>query len=111
MSALSEKIRKAREIRVSAGGFTFVARRPTDLEMLALRGTGAPERILPFVIGWEGVKELDLIAGGDPHPLAFDADACAEWLADRPDLFGPVVDGIIGAYQAHATALEDAAKN
>lgn len=108
---LVEKIRKARETKVEAGGFTFVVRRPTDVEMMELRGTGSVARLFPFVVGWEGVKELDLIPGGDPHPLAFDADVCTEWLSDRPDLFGPLVEQILSSYSKHAEALEAAAKN
>lgn len=108
---LAEKIRKARETIVPVGGFKFTVRRPTDVEMMALRGEGAVSRLFPFVVGWEGVKELDLIPGGDPHPLKFDPEAFAEWVADRPDLLGPLVDAILGAYRAHAEKLEADAKN
>lgn len=109
--SLVDKIRKARESMVEVGGYTFTVRRPTDVEMMELRATGGVARLFPFVLGWEGVKEIDLIPGGDPHPLAFDADVCKEWLADRPDLFGPLIDAILGSYRTHAAALEDAAKN
>lgn len=110
---LAEKIRKAREVKVDAGGYTFLVRRPTDIEMVALRprilanDVGA---MLDFVIGWEGVRELDLLPGGDPHPLPFDAEACAEWLADRPDLIDAVTKAVVEAYQAHVDALASAKK-
>lgn len=111
MSSLVEKIRRAREARVEAGGHVFVVRRPTDLEMLAFYQAKDPAHLLRFVVGWESVREMDLIPGGDPHPAPFDADACAEWMADRMDLFGPVTDAILRAYEAHSKALEDAEKN
>lgn len=109
--SLADKIRKAREIRVPVGGYTFTVRRPTDVEIIELRGTIPITRLLPYIIGWEGVTEGDIIPGGDPHPLAFDAEACAEWLSDRPDLLGPLVEAIMDAYRQHVQRLEEAAKN
>lgn len=111
MSALVEKLRRARETRVEIGDFVFTVRRPTDLEWVTLQGAGPGGRILPFVVGWEGVREMDLIPGGDPHPLAFDPAVCAEWLADRPDLFEAVANALIEAYRSHAAAREDTLKN
>jgi hypothetical protein len=109
--SLIDKIRRSREQMVPVGGFTFLVRRPTDIEMLALAGGGGVSRLLPFVVGWDGVKEIDIIPGGDPHPLPFDAEVCAEWLADRPDLLTPLVEAIMQSYRAHAEALAEAAKN
>jgi hypothetical protein len=109
--SLADKIRKAREQVVPLGDFKFTIRRPTDVEMLELQGSSSVSRLFKFIVGWEGVKELDIIAGGDPHPLAFDAEACREWLEDRPDLLGPVVSTIVGSYSRHTEALEAAAKN
>ena len=107
---LAEKIRKSREERVEAGGHLFIVRRPTDLEMMTLRGNGSLDRMLPFVVGWENVREIDILPGGDPHPLAFDAEACAEWLSDRPDLLEVVVEKIMAAYRRHAGELKAAKK-
>jgi hypothetical protein len=109
--SLVDKIRKGRESKVEVGGFTFTVRRPTDIEMIGLRGTGSAARLLPYVTGWEGVRELDIIPGGDPHPLAFDAEVCAEWLSDRPDLFGELIEQIIASYHEHTEALGKLAKN
>lgn len=111
MSALVEKLRRARECRAEVGKFTFILRRPTDLEWASVQGEGPGERILPFVVGWEGVTEGDILNGGDPHPLPFDAAACAEWLSDRPDLFTAVADAIVKAYLDHVSALEAQLKN
>lgn len=111
MSTLVEKMRKAREKRLEAGGYVFIIRRPTELEMLLLGQNRTPTSPLRFVVGWEGVKELDLIPGGDPHPAEFDSEACIEWLSDRPDLYVPVSEAVIGAYTEHKAAMEAAEKN
>lgn len=109
--SLAEKLRKAREKQVEVGGFTFTVRRPTDVEAIRLRQGVELSDLLGFVVGWHGVRELDLIPGGDPHPLPFDAEVAREWLADRPDLLNPLIDAVIDTYRAHVKALEDAAKN
>lgn len=108
---LVEKLRKAREQQVTVGGFTFTVRRPTDIEALALRGASGVAALLPFVVGWSGVKEIDVLPGGNPVELPYDAATAAEWLADRPDLLEPLVKAIMDAYRAHVAALEGAAKN
>ena len=111
MSALLDKIKRAREFRVEAAGYTFTVRRPTDVEWMEIAGQSTARAVLPFVVGWEGVKELDLIPGGDPHPLAFDSAACQEWLADRIDILPILLDAFVKSYEAHLQARGDAAKN
>mgnify|MGYP001358389386 CR=1 FL=1 len=111
MSTLAEKMRKARESIVPVGGFSFTILRPTDLDMMEFSKDRNPAGLIQFVVGWEGIKEMDLIPGGDGHPVPFDAEACAEWLADRSDLFIPLVNSITDAYQARQQALEEARKN
>lgn len=111
MSILSEKMKKARERSVPVGGFEFIVRRPTDMDMLEFSKRRSPADFVKFIVGWSGVKEIDLIPGGDGHPLEFDADACAEWLADRSDLFIPLVTEISDSYQKHKAEVEAAQKN
>lgn len=111
MSALAEKLRKAREVKVEAGGFTFIVRRPTDLEMIELRGAKVTRVILPFISGWDGVSELAMLGTGAPHPLPFDAEACAEWLKDRLDLLGEITQAVFDAYQKHVDDVGQAVKN
>lgn len=109
---IADKLRKAREIKVEAGGFSFTVRRPTDLEMIELQGGQVRgDKLLRFLIDWDGVKEIDMMEGGDPHPLKFDPEIAREWLSDRPDLFAKITSGMIGAYQAHSAALEEKLKN
>jgi hypothetical protein len=108
--SLLDRIRKAREQKVEAGGVKFTIRRPTDLDMMEMAGTIDARRLIPFVCGWDGVTEGHIVRGGDPHPLPFDAEACAEWLADRPDILAPLVEAIISAYSEHAKKLADEKK-
>lgn len=109
--SLIEKLRRARERDVEVGGYTFTVRRPTDLEAIALRGSHAGADLMPFVVGWRGVREIDLVPGGSAVDVPFDAEVAADWLADRPDLLWPLVDAIIDSYRAHVAALEEAQKN
>lgn len=109
--SLVEKIRKARETKVEAGGFTFAIRRPTALEMAEMPAISRGRAVLPFVIGWDGVRELDVVPGGDPHPLAFDADVCAEWLGDRLDILAPLATAIFDAYTTHQATLQEQKKS
>lgn len=108
MSALANKLRRAREVRIPCGHFTLIAQRPTPLEHEERIRNGNPARgILSLVSGWEGVTEADLLPNGDPHPLPFDAEACAEWLADRPDLFARVAEALVESFKRHCEELDD----
>ena len=109
--SLVEKLRKARQRNVEVGGYTFTVRRPTDIEAMEMRGVTGIADLLPFVVGWKGVKEIDLIPGGSAIEIAFDPALAREWLADRPDLLQPIVESIMEGYRAHVAALEGAAKN
>lgn len=111
MSALSQKIRKARELRVEAGGKVFVVLRPTDLDMIELRGQRVARAVLPFIVDWEGVTGLDLYPGGDGAPVPFEAEACAEWLADRLDILSTIAEKTVQAYEDHVRALGETVKN
>lgn len=109
--ALIDKLRRAREQDVEAGGFTFTIRRPTFEQFVALRGAREVAAYARYVVGWKGVRELDLVPGGGPELAPFDADACSEWLADRPDLAAPLMEAIVAAAAAHLNRLESAEKN
>lgn len=111
MSSLAEKMRIARQKTVPVGKYTFIVRRPTDLEMLAFQRDRRPESLLQYVVGWDAVTEADLLPGGDPHPVPFAPDVCVEWLADRMDLFGPVTSAVVSAYEDHVKAKDAATKN
>lgn len=113
MSDLVEKLRKARESQVPAGGFVFTIRRPTALEMSEMRQQTRGRAALPYIVGWDkSVTTLAMgLPGGDAHPLEFDAGLRDEWLSDRSDLLVPLIKAVFDAYEAHAKAREDAEKN
>ncbi len=112
MNNLIDKIRKAREVNVNAAGYEFMVRRPTDEEAIKI-GRGGDDMITivkRFVIGWN-LKEIDLIPGGDPQPVAFDADLFGEWVADQPLVWEPLGKAILDLYRVHAAKREEAEKN
>lgn len=112
MSVLSEKMRKAREVRVESGGHVFVVLRPTPLQFEAMsRGGDLAKSVLALVVDWDKFIESDLIPGGDPHPVKFDADACAEWLADHPEDFNKVTEAVVDAMAKYVEARDGAVKN
>ena len=113
MSSLGDKIRRARMEQVDVAGFTFTIRRPTDVEILELRTTGAQtvDMAARFVVGWDKVRGIDLYPGGDDAPVAFDADAWAEWCKDRPDFWAPLSDAVVAAYKRFVERREAAVKN
>jgi outer membrane receptor protein involved in Fe transport len=47
------------------------------------------------------VDESDLIPGGDPEPAAFAPELFAAWVAERPDLWQAISEGIKAAWQQH----------
>ena len=112
MSALSEKLRRARTLEVPIGKHVFHVLRPTPFEyQTKLTGPDRAKGFLSLVVGWKNVVESDLVRGGDPHPLEFDAEACAEWLADRPDLYTGIVRAAAEGFVERMKSLEDAGKN
>jgi len=107
---LADKIRKAREFKFEVGGHTFLLRRATEVEWYdTIVGTGSTARFLPFVIGWENVRECDILPNADPHPVEFTPQLRDEWLSDRSDLFGPLVTALFDSfndYREQRKALE-----
>jgi hypothetical protein len=111
MNPLVEKLRKARESSLEVGGFDFTIRRPTDVEVVQMDKSPGGAGAIPFVIGWGKVREIDVLPSGDGRLLAFDAEVCREWLSDRPDLLGPLLEAITKAYIAHREAIKELEKN
>jgi len=109
MSVLIQKLRKSRENSVTAGKFRFTVRRPTDMEAVSLSGTRQSQGdiLQRFVVGWSAVTELDIIPGGTGVDVAFDAELFMEWVADRPELWQPLVSAVLDAYDTHQKKLDD----
>lgn len=107
--ALIDRIRKQRELKVEVNGFTFIARRPTDLDMTKLES--ARDLGQRFVVGWEGFTENDVAGGGGTDIVPFDADLWAEVWADHTEFWDPISTAIVEAYKAHVAARETVRKN
>jgi hypothetical protein len=109
---LIEKLKKSRETSIAAGGFTFTVRRPTDLEVVELRQVDIRQGdiLSRFVVGWDGVTEMDIIPGGDGAPVPFESELFMAWVEDRPDLWAPLTNAALSAYDAHQKAAEAALK-
>ena len=94
----------ARRSWIDAGKFRFQIERPTLLDVIRA-GTGEAALSIDFaarfVRAWEGVTEQDLIPGGDPEPAAFSSELFVAWIADRPDLWTAIAEGIATAYKSH----------
>lgn len=110
--ALIEKLRRAREVKVSVGGKTFTVRRPNDVDAIAWQEAGggfamAAER---FVVGWD-LCEVDIIPGGGPDPVPFDVELWAEFVADRHDLWRPLAIAALDGYKKHEEEVTQQAKN
>jgi hypothetical protein len=110
MATLLERLRAARESWVKVGEFEFLIRRPTDVEMLRARGDLPSEFLRRVVIDWRGVREIDLVPGGDPTPAPFDAALLVEWAEDRQQLYVDLVSAVENQIAAHWSAKADAAK-
>lgn len=110
--SLIDKIRRARETGVEADGKRFTIRRPTDEEALRVSrdNAGMLDIVKQFTVGWE-LSELDLIPGGGPEKIPFDATLFGEWVADQPSVWEPLAQAIMDAYKVHADKREAAVKN
>lgn len=114
MNTLIDKIRKARESTVSVGDLNFLIRRPTDMEVVELQRADSElkqsDLLKRFVVGWDGVKELDIIPGGTGAEVQFDSDLFVEWIVDKPKCWTPICDAITQCYTAHIEKMADSEK-
>jgi hypothetical protein len=110
MSALADKIRRARESTVAACGHSFTIRRPTDADAMTLGEATVLDVGCRFTVGWT-LHEIDMIPGGSPVAAPFDAEAFREWVSDQPEVLGTVSAAVVAAYQAHVAKRSEAEKN
>lgn len=108
MSDLIALIKKARESQVSYKNWKFTVRRPTDLEVQEMRGTTIREGdvMRRFVVGWSGITELDLIAGGTNLAVPFETELFMEWVADHTEVWPLLVGTALTLYEAHQKKVE-----
>ncbi len=110
---LLERLKESRQSKISAGAFEFSIRRPTDMEAITMQYTSNQDAVLGvmrFVYGWEGVTEADIVEGGTGEAVPFDAVLFCEWIQDRPELWGALIDGVLDTYTQHREAQETEGK-
>lgn len=105
-----QKLIRSRERGVEVAGRTFTIRRPTDAEALAMEGRDPFDFVRRFVVGWD-LTEGDVLPGGGPEKIAFDAELWAEWAADHPELWSPLALAIVDDFKRHVEEREGAEKN
>lgn len=113
MSAITEKMLRARETRIDVCGHKLTIRRPTQLDIAELSNTKdgfGLRNMLRFVVGWD-FKEIDLVPGGTSDQVKFDQDALLIWVEDNEQSWSAIMDGILDAYKSHAAKIEAEAKN
>lgn len=110
---LLDQLRDSRKFTISVGQFVFTLLRPTDAEATEMRYTTLKdglEGISKFVVGWEGVALDDIVSGGGAEPAPFSSDLFLEWAYDRPEIWDPLVDGVLSAYSEYREGRREAEK-
>lgn len=124
MSKLAERIRKNREIKVTVERWTFIARRPTEVQggplLQEIFGGSENARLTvdqcariakDYVVDWRGVNEDDLIGGGGQDEVVFDSEDWTEFIADHRELWEPIALKVIESYLDRLKHLQETEKN
>lgn len=97
---LEEAARKAREFTHTSGERVLTLRKPTQAEAIAIanrhglgsalrNGTGAwlwlRYQLEEAIVGWTGVRERDLVPGGDSAPVSWSPRAVRLLLDNMPE--------------------------
>lgn len=92
-------------------GRFLTLRRPFPAEVAGgqLAELRPADLVARFLVGWRGVRESDLIPGGDPEEIEFDPELARLWIQDRPDLWALAKD-IADAYRRHEEDLAQQGK-
>lgn len=115
-AALIAKMRRAREVEVPALGHHFTLRIPNEGEIEdiveGLTGKRMTFRrlLIACVVGWN-LHEIDLIPGGSPVPIDFDADLFREWLNGHEAAIDPLFTALNAGMEARKARQEQDAKN
>lgn len=114
MSNLSDRLYKARQFKYQVdGGPKLILIRPTMYEMIEVHTTGISHNDIAkrFTVGWESVKESDIIKGGASEEIPFDADAWAAWLDEHGTWWTPIGLAIAQSFNEHLERQAAAEKN
>lgn len=114
MSALAERIRKARQFKREIEGWKLILRRPTEEEGARIFTRDMVEFVelaKDYVIGWEGVKEADIVVSGTTDEVPFESDVWREVVCDHPELWRPIAEEVTNAWLNHRKSREERSKN
>lgn len=108
---LVSQLLKGREVVADLGRMKFTLVRPSEMELIQMGGpTGQVDVGLVMLrdkcVGWSGVLESDISPGGASDEIPFDRVLYQNWIADRPDIWVPMLDKFGKAIDAHRKALE-----
>lgn len=138
MSAALEKLKKSRQIDKDVGGKTYTITRPTPMQAMdwlidingdplshddvkkfivenfSLRNAAwrklAQDAVAKFVVDWPGMKEMDIIPGGDGSPIPFDRVLFLEWVQDYPETIATLGFSVFEAWIGYLEAQQEAEK-
>lgn len=109
-----KKLRKRREGKIQVGKFTFLFRRPTQMEVETMleKLRFNVDFVMTFVTGWENVTWNDIVGGGETdEPAPFSQAVLREWVQDRGEFWDPIFKAILDSYNEWLTNKGDLAKN
>lgn len=111
MKTLLERRIAARQRIVELVGKQITLRRPTEYEKAKYYRLPPIEYVCQFVDDCP-LTEADLFDGGNAEtPVPFDRALFADWLAEKPDLWKPLVDALGELNAQHEAARAEALKN
>lgn len=113
MATLAEKIRESRRLEIIVDGVTFFCTRPTVDDFYAAVQKSSRDVFIckSYVVGWNGMKESQLIPGGSEEEVAFDANLWAEAIPDLPNFYTPLAKQIFKAVTDFIAARAEQKKN
>ncbi|MEI6317415.1 MAG: hypothetical protein WCS09_02795 [Pseudomonadota bacterium] len=112
MSALIERLRAGRETWTTFEAWQFRVRRPTFYQLAQItRHDDDAAVVRVAVVGWKGMREQDLVAGGTADEAPFDIEVFLEWAQDRPDLWNHLLGEIGRLVSEHRIRIQAAEKN
>ena len=104
------RLRAARESWVTLPGVTLelLMRRPTERDVfMSVRDEDDATFLRRVIVGWRGIKEHEIVPGGEGLEPAFEAELCVEWLADQPVLYTAAVQAAYKLIADHRAARDE----
>lgn len=108
--SLADKIRASREQWIKAGGYEFLVRRPTTVQMGRWSTEEGSGFVCKCVVDWK-VKEHEIVAGGGGAVPPFDVEAFREWVEDQLEVLAELATKIRELIEKHQKAQAAVEKN